>query len=395
MIVVQVLTRILAYVGKELVEVARRPMALASLVLGPFLIMAVFGLGYDNSVSPFQAELVVPASVGLSMDVAAYQQFVPPGARLTSVGTNPAAAEQALRDETVDVVVYVPADLLATFAAGRQSTIRVEYNLISPAKANYALLLAQQLAYAVNQQIIARSAGQGVSLLQGSGGSFPIPPAVIAAPTQAAPRNLAPNQPTLTSFFGPAVLALIIQHLAVILTALSLIRERRTGVFDVLRVSPVSAFEIVLGKVLAFAVVGVVLAMALLAIMVAVLRVPFLGDPIAIGASICLLLVASLGLGLLISVVSDSERQAVQLALLTLLASVFFSGFLLDLQQFIPAVQGLGDLLPVTHGIRLLQDLMLRGETTQPWHLGALAVISIVTLLATWLLLRRGMSART
>ena len=65
---------------------------------------------------------------------------------------------------------------------------------------------------------------------------------------------MAPNQPSLTSFFGPAVLALILQHLAVTLTALSLIRERRTGVFDVLRVSPVSAFEIVLGKVVAFAI---------------------------------------------------------------------------------------------------------------------------------------------
>jgi len=64
-IVFQVLTRILAYIGKELVEVARRPAALASLVLGPFLIMAIFGLGYDNSVSPFQAELVVPASAAI------------------------------------------------------------------------------------------------------------------------------------------------------------------------------------------------------------------------------------------------------------------------------------------------------------------------------------------
>jgi ABC-type multidrug transport system permease subunit len=320
---------------------------------------------------------------------------VPPGAHLMSVDTDGRAAEQALRDQTVDVVVYVPANLLAAFAAGQQSTIRVEYNLISPAKADYASVLAQELAYAVNEQIIARTAARGFSVLRAPGSSFPIPPAVIAAPTRAQAQNLAPTQPSLASFFGPAVLALIIQHLAVILTALSLIRERRTGVFDILRVSPVSAFEIVLGKVIAFALIGVILALMLLAAMVNVLRVPFLGDPTLIAATIGLLLVASLGLGLLISVVSDSERQAVQLALLTLLASVFFSGFLLDLQQFVPAVQALGDLLPVTHGIRLLQDLMLRGGTTQPWRLAALTVISIVTLGATWLLLRRGMSART
>ncbi|HLY12846.1 MAG TPA: ABC transporter permease [Candidatus Limnocylindrales bacterium] len=373
MILLQVLTRLLAIVGKELVEAIRRPAALFSLVLGPFLIMAIFGLGYDNSITPFRADLVVPPGAGLSTNLADYQPFVPPGARLDSVGTDAAAAEQALRNQAVDVVVYVPANLMKTFEAGQQSTIRVEYNLISPAKADYATLLVQQLAYAVNEQIIERTAGTGVSVLRAPGSSFPIPPAVIAAPTRAQPENIAPNQPSLPSFYGPAVLALILQHLAITLTALSLIRERRTGVFDVLRVSPVSAFEIVLGKVVAFAILGVVIALALLAVLVDVLGVPLLGDPLLIAASVGLLLVASLGLGLLISVVSDSDRQAVQLALMSLLASVFFSGFLLDVQQFVPVVQGLGDLLPATHGIRLLQDLMLRGAppsrgTSSPWR---------------------------
>ena len=393
MILLQVITRLLAIVGKELVEVVRRPGALVSMVLGPFLIMGLFGLGYDSSISSFQAQLIVPASSGLSTNPADYQAFVPPGAHLQSVGTDAAAAEAALRNQTVDVVVFVPADIASAFAHGQQSTIRVEYNLINPAKADYATVLAQQLAYGLNQQLVERTAAAGASALP-SGVGFAIPPEVIAAPTRAVPRNLAPTQPDLTSFFGPAVLALILQHLAVTLTALSLIRERRTGVLDVLRVSPVSAFEIVLGKVIAFAILGAILAAVLLGILVNVLHVPFVGDPRLVVASISLLLLASLGVGILISVVSDSDRQAVQLALLMLLASVFFSGLLLDLQQFVPAVQAMGDLLPVTHGIRLLQDLMLRGSTTEPWHLWALAAIATVSLVATWLLLRRGMSVR-
>jgi ABC-2 type transporter. len=113
-----------------------------------------------------------------------------------------------------------------------------------------------------------------------------------------------------------------------------------------------------------------------------------------VGITIGLVLAASLGLGLLISVISDSERQAVQLALLVLLGSVFFSGFVLDVQQFAPAVQVIGDLLPVTHGIRLLQDLMLRGATTESWRLMVLVAITLVTLATTWVFLRRGLSAR-
>lgn len=59
-----------------------------------------------------------------------------------------------------------------------------------------------------------------------------------------------------------------------------------------------------------------------------------------------------------------------------------------------PGRPGIGDLLPVTHGIRLLQDLMLRGATTELWRLTALAVIALVTPATTWVLLRRGLSAR-
>ena len=394
MIVLQVVTRLLAIVGKEFVEVARRPGALFSLVLGPFLIMALFGLGYDNSGVSFRTLLVVPPGSGLSTQLEDYRSLVMPGVDLVGVQTDVESARQALRNQAVDVVIVAPSDLEANFEAGRQSTIRVEYDIVSPVKANYALVLAQQLAYGVNQQIIERAAAKGVSEVTKLGGTSSIPPAVIAAPTQADPHNLAPIDPTLTSFFGPAVLALILQHMAVTLTALSLVRERHTGVFDVLRVSPVSAIEIILGKMIAFGILGAGVSAVILGLLVNAFHAPFLGDVGLVGITIGLVLAASLGLGLLISVISDSERQAVQLALLVLLGSVFFSGFVLYVQQFAPAVQVIGDLLPVTHGIRLLKDLMLRGATTESWRLMVLVAITLVTLATTWVFLRRGLSAR-
>jgi ABC-2 type transport system permease protein len=104
---------------------------------------------------------------------------------------------------------------------------------------------------------------------------------------------------------------------------------------------------------------------------------------------IALLVFASLGIGLIISVISDSERQAVQLALLLLLASVFFSGFVLPVDEFHEGVQYLAYTLPVTHGIRLLQDIMLRGDTTAWWQLGVLAALALIFLVLTVILLRR------
>jgi ABC-2 type transport system permease protein len=197
--------------------------------------------------------------------------------------------------------------------------------------------------------------------------------------------------PSVTSYFGPAVLALILQHLAVTLVSMSLVRERMGGVMELFRISPVSAAEVLAGKVLAFGIIGFAVAGITIALLVAGLHVPLLARPAALAAVIGLLLLASLGLGLLIAVVSDSERQAVQLSLLVLLASVFFSGFVLAIDQFTPAVRALAYALPVTHGIRLFQDLMLRGATNEVWQAAALVVIALVTLVVAWVGLRRGM----
>ena len=149
------------------------------------------------------------------------------------------------------------------------------------------------------------------------------------------------------------------------------------------------ATEVVAGKVIAFGLLGSVIAGISVWLLVSVLGVPMLGSVAAIALVIGLLLIASLGLGLLISVVSDSERQAVQLALLTLLASMFFSGFVLRIEEFQPAVQALAYLLPVTHGVALLQDLMGTGSIDHPWQVAALVVIGAVLLLISWARLRR------
>lgn len=215
---------------------------------------------------------------------------------------------------------------------------------------------------------------------------------MVASPTEVATRNIAPTQPPLIAFFAPAVLALVLQHMAVTLSALSFVREREGGALELFRVSPVTSLELLLGKVIGFGLIGAIIAIAVTAGSVSLVNVPILGDPFLIAGVIALVMFASLGLGLLISVVAGSERQAVQLSLLLLLASVFFSGFVLRVEDFNPAVQAVAYSLPVTHGIRLLQDLMLRGGTTAAWELGALALTALALLLMTTLLLRRLMS---
>ena len=385
------LNRVLALVGKELVEVMRRPAAIVSLVLGPFLVLAIFGLGYQGIRSDLRTIVVVPGNQALPTNPAQYQDFAGPGIRIVNVTTDEAAAKAQLAGDAVDLVVVIPADARADFEAGQQAALRVVMNQADPVQANYASFLAETLAADVNRELFKQAAAEGKGYVVSVGGQqlASIPPEVIASPIKAAMENIAPITPGIVGFFGPAALALILQHMCIALVALSVVRERRSGAMDLFRVSPVNPIELILGKVLSYGVLGGVVAFLSMLLLVGFLGVPVLGSLALVAAVIGLLLLASLGLGLLISVVSDSERQAVQLALLVLLASMFFSGFILPIAEFTPPVQVAAQVLPVTHGIRLLQDLLLRGSIIHPWQVGALAAIAVVLLAASWVLLRR------
>ncbi len=386
--------RLLAVIGKESIEVVRRPGALISLVFGPFLIMAIFGFGYDGFRQPLETVVVVPPGSSIPTDTESYQKLAGTGLHIQAVESDVATAEQGLAAGTVDVIVVTPADPEADFKAGKQSTIEVVVDTIDPIRANYAETLAANLSSAVNQAIIRRAVerGQGLALAEGETAAAAIPAEVVAAPTKAQLRNAAPTPPRVLAYYGPAVLALILQHLAISLVALSLVRERTSGVIELFRVGPINASEVIAGKVLAYLLIGGLIAMMTIALLIVGFGIPMLGDPAALALTIALLLVASLGIGLVVAVISDSERQAVQICLLLLLASVFFSGFVVAISEFAEPVRILAFALPVTHGIRLIQDIMLRGTTHQLWEFAALGAIAAVTLFVAWIGLRRGMT---
>lgn len=394
MILLKIATRLLAFVGKELVEVIRRPGAIVSLVVGPFLIMALFGVGYSGFKRPLLTTIVLPPDSGLSGEPEAYGDVDAPGFEIVEVTEDRAKAEGDLRDRRIDLVVVAPADVATAFQEGRQSEISIEYNLIDPVQAAYTDFLAERLEAEVNREIVERAVaeGQAYAVESGQAPAARIPPEVVASPTEASTINLSPTPPNVVSFFGPAVLALILQHMAVSLVAISLVRERSSGIIELFRVAPVGSWEVILGKLLAFGILNGGIAAATVLLLVNVLGVPMLGQPGLLVGVVILLIVASIAIGMVVALVSDSERQAVQLALLVLLASVFFSGLILPIEEFIAPVRTAAYGLPVTHGIRLFQDVMLRGGTSALWAIGMLGAIAGAMVFLAWLLLRRAMS---
>jgi ABC-2 type transport system permease protein len=384
------IVRVTSFTGKELREVIRRPGVLASLVLGPFLIMLLFGLGYTGARSPFRTEVVVPANSTLPQDESFYDGLAPGRLDVVGISHDQAQTEQRLRDQQIDLMVVAPENAVEQLRSGQQTEILVAWNEVDPVYDGLAHLAVSSMVAELNAEIIRQAASEGIDIAAGELGPrvTNISPDVVAKPTEATTRNIAPTEANYTNFFGPAVLALVLQHLAVTLTALSMVRERLSGQMDLFRVAPINSMEVLLGKYLAYALLTVVVAGTVGALMVFGLGVPVLGGYLSAIGLVLLLAFASLGVGLLISLIADSERQAVQLSMLVLLASVFFSGFVLPVKDFIGPVQYIAYVLPVTHGIATLQETMLRGAVTDWWMVFALVGIGVALYLLSLLRLR-------
>jgi ABC-2 type transport system permease protein len=214
-------------------------------------------------------------------------------------------------------------------------------------------------------------------------------PASIVAPFQPAHNNLAGTPLNLVTFFAPAVAAFVLQHIGVTLGALSLVRERMRGTREFYAASPMSIMQVLVGKYLAYMLFLSLTAAGLMVALVTLLNVPFAGPVLPLVGLMVLFLMASVGLGLLISVLSGSDIQAVQMAMLTLLLAVFFSGFMLPLAYYTTPVRYVSYVLPVTHAIEGIQAIMLRGELPSPVTWGVLAGMAVVTFGAVSLIWNR------
>ncbi len=382
--------RIFAVMGKEIVEVLRRPRALLSIVAGPVLILGLFGIGYMGQ-PPLRAELVIPPGIGLPTDPAGFSAIAGEQISIVGIAPDPAAGRAVLLSHGADLLVIVPPDAKERLAKGEQTVLDVDYDTVSPYRAFVARAAADAIVAGVNRAIIQEAAKEAADRATAAGQQVTVSPEVVAAPTRAEVVNLAPSAPDIVAFYGIMVLALIVQHTVITVSSLSMLHDRRRSMLDLFRISPIGSGEILAGKYAAFTLLGTVVALAVLAILVFAFRVPFLGGPGVVLGCLALLVVASIGIGTVVALLSDTDRQAIQVSLLILLASVFFSGLAIDLEQFSAPVRVIGALLPVTQAGTLLQQLLLRGAASDAWRMALLALMAGGLFVVGWATLRRQM----
>jgi ABC-2 type transport system permease protein len=481
---------------KEIWASIRQPRLILSVLLGPFLILAAFGIGYKGQTPELVTLLVLPSDPRLPEDPEAYRDLFSSVFVLKGVTRDRASAERALDRRQVDVVVVVPEQPDQTVLSGQHAQFEVFFREIDPLQAAWVRYFSTVAVQEVNRRVLAdllansrepldravevsgqvraqsdalsgdlqrgdavsaaarvvamRQALQaarsspGYSTLSALGGEqvdplapaetelaaieadlargqvntpeqiaraqqlqqtsgqlereaqavTRVPPDVLAAPFSVQPTNTVPAEPTAIGFFTPAVVVLLLQHIAVSLASLSMVRDRLLGAMELYRVAPINPWEIMLGKSLSYGLLLGVVGAALVFLVNQLLGVPILGDPIWAAVTLGLLLFSSLGLGFFIAGLAETETQAVQLAMLVLLASIFFGGFFLALETLWEPIRAISYLLPVTFGSIDLREVMLRGAVPELATLVALGTIGVACYAAASLELSRRMATQ-
>lgn len=216
-----------------------------------------------------------------------------------------------------------------------------------------------------------------------------VSPEVLSQPFVAETSTLDGNEVPLTTYYSPAVVVVLLQHVVLTFAALSVVNERSTGATELFRVGPVRIGEFLAGKFLGYALLGIAVAALLMGGVVFLFGTPMLGSWLWLAVVLLLTMAAALGLGFIIAASANSDAQAVQFSMLALLFTIFFSGLVVSLSRLAEGVRQVAYLAPATAGTGALQDVMFRGQVPSTLNLVILITYSVVSLTLAYLWLRR------
>jgi ABC-2 type transport system permease protein len=379
--------RIRVIVKKEFRQALREPRMRVVLVVPPILQLIIFGFAVNLDVSNATVGWMdldrTTASAELQMAFEASPAFV-----VTASVRSEQEARDLLDRGAVMAVVRVQSGFARDVKRGRTSAVQI---LVDGTNSNTASLVA---SYA--QQVVGRFAAQALDEEQRRR-QVPITlaagnPVRLSAPSLEARQRIWFN-PDLKSrnYFVPGVLVNIVALVTVMLTAMSIVREKEIGTMEQLMVTPIRPLELMLGKTLPFALVGMLQVCIMTTLALLVFGVPFRGNfPVLLGCA-ALFLMTTLGAGLFISTISHTQQQAMMTFFFLFMPMFLLSGFSFPINSMPLGVQFLTYLNPLRYFMEIIRGIFLRG--TGPsilWpQIAALAIFGLAIFGASALRFRK------
>ena len=181
----------------------------------------------------------------------------------------------------------------------------------------------------------------------------------------------------------PGLVGTILTMTMLIFTALSVTREVERGTLESLLSMPITPVEIMLGKIIPYILVGFIQASLIIGLGVGLFGVPVLGNLLLLALLSTLFITTNLSIGYTFSTLAQNQLQAMQMSLMFFLPNILLSGFMFPFAGMPRWAQWIGELLPLTHYIRIVRGIMLKGATLYDLHTEALALVALMALAMT------------
>jgi ABC-2 type transport system permease protein len=331
---------------KELLQLRRDRMTLAMMVMLPLLQLMLFGYAINTDVRHLptvvydQDRSAASRDLARSLEATGYYDLVGHVTSYTEI-------ERAMRQGRARVALVVPAKYGASLTRGTPTALQLVVDGSDPQTVASATNTAASLA-------VARSSELLIGRLSASGGRAFQP--ITLEPTTWYNPDL-----RTAVYVVPGLVGVILTMTMVMLTAMAIARERERGTLEQLIVSPVKPVEIVLGKIVPYIVIGYVQMTLILLAGVLIFKVPIQGSLPLLYALAFVFIAANLALGLFFSTVAQTQQQAMQMSFFFLLPNILLSGFMFPFEGMPKPAQTLSEMLPLTHFLRIVRGITLRG----------------------------------
>jgi ABC-2 type transport system permease protein len=361
--------RVVAVFIKEFKQLTRDRITYAMMLAIPVIQLTLFGYAINTEPRHLPTAVLIQEDSRYARSIVAalknslYFDFV-------AQARSPAELDRLLRTGEAQFAVTIPGDFSRRVVRGDRAQILVEADATDPsatggAVAALAALPDQALRHDLTGALAAR-------------GQTPAPFEVVVH------RRYNPEAITAYNIV-PGLLGIILSLTLVMMTALSVTREIERGTMESLLSTPVEPLEVMIGKLAPYVLVGLVQTVIILIMAATLFQVPMGGGWIGLSAGIGLFITGSLALGFLISTVARSQLQAMQMSFFYILPSILLSGFMFPFRGMPAWAQWIGEVIPVTHFLRVVRGSLLKGQDLgDQWReLSALtAFVLVVTAVA-------------
>ena len=354
------LRRVGAMLRKELLQLRRDRVTLATMISIPLLQLTLFGYAINTTPRNLPTAVLLQelSDVGRSI-LAAIQNTK--YFKVTRQLRDEAELDEALKSGQVLFAVEIPANFERALRRGDDPALLVAADATDP--------VATGPAIAALSQIVNTALAKDRGLPDTGQPLFEIRAHERYNPAASTPLNIVPG-----------LLGTILTLTMLIFTALSVTRETERGTMESLLAMPITPFEIMLGKIAPYVLVGFLQAALILAAGVAMFGVPIIGSLTVLAALTTLFIATNLAWGYTFSTLAQNQLQAVQMSMMFFLPNMLLSGFIFPFLGMPRWAQYIGEFLPLTHFIRIVRAIMLKGATLSQLQFDTLALAGLMAL---------------